>query len=86
MHAGDKAELNDQDPAVLWICSGIDDGEGGSEATKRMGYYLDFEIPYPADIDSTALRVDLLQTFGLTEQSLNRMSTEDLMKLIMPFL
>ncbi|CEJ92606.1 hypothetical protein VHEMI08247 [[Torrubiella] hemipterigena] len=78
-------EANEQDPAVLWSCYGLSDSKGDSDGTEKMGYYLEFETSYATDINSTALRGDLLRTSGLTEQRLNTMSTEDLMKLIMPF-
>lgn len=67
------------DPAVLWKCKGTDD-------PSHIGYYLEYAKSYPTDVNSTALRRDLLVQQNLDEEKLNNMSIEDLVTLITPFL
>ncbi|KAI9041399.1 CDP-diacylglycerol-serine O-phosphatidyltransferase [Aspergillus affinis] len=73
---GDNGENGDRE-AVLWTCIGVDERN-----LKRKGYYLQFARPHSTDINSTDLRRDLVQAYRLDEESLNRLSTEALVKLL----
>ncbi|KAG5745733.1 hypothetical protein H9Q70_011561 [Fusarium xylarioides] len=68
--------------ATLWTCRGTDSlGQG------TMGYYLDFaRRPTGSDINSTAMRRDLLERHSLDEEILGQLSTTDLLSILEPVL
>ncbi|PGH16017.1 CDP-diacylglycerol-serine O-phosphatidyltransferase [Helicocarpus griseus UAMH5409] len=76
---GDK--VNGEKEVMLWICTGM-----GDSHPERKGYYLQFAKPCSTDINSTDLRRDLIQAHSLNEESLNRLNTEALLKLLKPVL
>lgn len=52
-----------------------------------MGYYLDFaKRPTGSDINSTAMRRDLLERHSLDEEILGQLSTADLLSILEPVL
>ncbi|KAH7490630.1 hypothetical protein FOMA001_g2237 [Fusarium oxysporum f. sp. matthiolae] len=68
--------------ATLWTCRGTD-----SLGHQTMGYYLDFaKRPTGSDINSTAMRRDLLERHSLDEEILGRLSTADLLSILEPVL
>ncbi|KAL4721750.1 hypothetical protein ACLX1H_011244 [Fusarium chlamydosporum] len=68
--------------ATLWTCRGID-GLG----QQTMGYYLDFaKNPTGSDINSTAMRRDLIERHSLNEEILSRLSTAELLSILEPIL
>ncbi|KAF5689680.1 Rossmann-like alpha beta alpha sandwich fold [Fusarium circinatum] len=68
--------------ATLWTCRGTD-----SLGQRTMGYYLDFaKRPTGSDINSTAMRRELLERHSLDEQILGRLSTADLLSILEPVL
>ncbi|KAI7763807.1 hypothetical protein LZL87_012705 [Fusarium oxysporum] len=68
--------------ATLWSCRGID-----SLGQRTMGYYLDFaNRPTGSDINSTAMRRDLLERHSLNEEILGQLSTADLLSILEPVL
>ncbi|CVL08548.1 uncharacterized protein FMAN_05239 [Fusarium mangiferae] len=85
-----KMAYNDQngkleekaEEATLWTCRGTD-----SLARPTMGYYLDFaKRPTGSDINSTAMRRDLLERHSLDEEILGQLSTVDLLSILEPVL
>ncbi|VTT59391.1 unnamed protein product [Fusarium fujikuroi] len=85
-----KMAYNDQngkleetaEEATLWTCRGTD-----SLAQPTMGYYLDFaKRPTGSDINSTAMRRDLLERHSLDEEILAQLSTVDLLSILEPVL
>ena len=68
--------------ATLWTCRGTD-----SLGQLTMGYYLDFaKRPTGSDINSTAMRRDLLERHSLDEGILTQLSTADLLSILEPVL
>src|SRR6478609_1715075 len=68
--------------ATLWTCRGTD-----SLGHQTMGYYLDFaKRPTGSDINSTAMRRDLLERHSLDEEILGQLSTADLLSILEPVL
>ncbi|KAF5671855.1 Rossmann-like alpha beta alpha sandwich fold [Fusarium denticulatum] len=76
-------QLEEQvEEATLWTCRGTD-----SLGQQTMGYYLDFaKRPTGSDINSTAMRRDLLERHSLDEGILAQLSTADLLSILEPVL
>lgn len=79
----DIAHEEGQAEVALWACPGID---ARGQRDERGGYYLEFSEWNSTDINSTAMREELLKTCPLDEKALNKLSTGDLLKLVAPFL
>ncbi|KAF5546724.1 Rossmann-like alpha beta alpha sandwich fold [Fusarium napiforme] len=79
-----KMAFDDQaaEEATLWTCRGTD-----SLGQQTMGYYLDFaKRPTGSDINSTAMRRNLLERNSLDEEILGQLSTADLLSILEPVL
>lgn len=58
-------------------------GDGNDD---KKGYYLNFAKTSDVDINSTALRRDLVQKHGLNEEGLSQLSAKALLELLAPTL
>lgn len=65
----------------MWSCR-----QGGGDAPDRRGYYLAFKTPCEVEVNSTDFRRAWTQNPPLTEASLNQLSAEALLRLLMPAL
>lgn len=67
--------------AQLWVCHGMGEAMSG----KRC-FYLRFAETAAIDISSTNLRAELIERHGVTEESLNRLSSDELLAMVAPAL